>query len=111
AGVYGPVPFGEWQAVDTSDLDQQLRDHGRAPVTETPDGDAIIETYVAAYQRGKRAIGYIVGRQAGDAQRFLAVPNEGDLETLHGLFETEPMGRRVRVDGSGAVNTFRFATD
>ncbi len=111
AGVYGPVPAGEWQSVDTSDLQQRLRDHGCAPVTETPDGDAVIETYVAAYRRGEPAIGYIVGRQTSDAQRFLAVPKEGDAETLHGLFATGPMGRHVQVDGSGAVNTFRFAAD
>lgn len=111
AGVYGPVPAGEWHSVDNSDLQQRLRDHGSAAVTETPDGDAIIETYVAAYQRGEPAIAYIVGRQASDARRFLAVPDKGDAETLHGLFATEPLGRRVRVDGSGAVNTFRFAAD
>lgn len=111
AGVYGPVPSGEWQRVDSADLNQRLVDHGRAAVTETPDGDAIVESYVAAYQRGQPGVGYIVGRQSADAQRFLAVPERDDHETLHALFETEPMGRRVRVDGSGAVNTFRFATD
>lgn len=111
AGVYGPVPEGEWQPVDNSDLARRLREHGRAPVTETPDGDAVVESYVAAYQRGKPAIGYIVGRQGTDAHRFLAVPAPDDRETLNALFETEPMGRRVRVDGSGERNTFRFATD
>jgi len=108
AGVYGPPASGEWQPVDSSDLARRLRDHGRAAVTETPHGDAIIESYVAAYQRGEPAVGYIVGRQASDSQRFLAVPARDDGPTLRGLFDTEPLGRRVRVDGSGAVNTFRF---
>jgi len=109
AGVYGPVPQGAWQAVDTSDLSQRLEEHGRAPVTESPNGAGVVESYVAAYQRGEPAVGYIVGRQASDDQRFLAVPAKDDSETLHALFESEPMGRRIRVDGSGAVNTFRFA--
>ncbi len=111
AGVYGAPSDGQWQHVDSADLNQRLRDHGRAVVTETPHGDAIVESYVAAYQRGQPGIGYIVGRQSADAQRFLAVPDSDDQETLRALFETEPMGRRVRVDGSGTVNTFRFATD
>jgi len=109
AGVYGPVADGPWRPVDSSDLKRKLAEYGTAPVTETPHGGAVIESYVAAYQRGEPAIGYIVGRQANDNQRFLACPADGDRETLIGLFETEPMGRRITVEGSGPVNTFRFA--
>ena len=109
AGIYGPVPNGEWRATDTSDLKQQLLDHGRAQVTETPSGNGVIESYVAAYHRGQPAIGYIVGRQASDDRRFLAAVAKDDSETLHGLFENEPMGRQVTVDGNGEVNTFCFA--
>jgi acetyl-CoA C-acetyltransferase len=111
AGVYGPVPSGEWQPVDTSDLKQRLLDHGRAEVTETPNGSAVIESYVAAYRRGQASVGYIIGRQSSDDRRFLAVAANDDAETLHGLYETEPMGRKVVVDGNGEVNIFRFANE
>ena len=111
AGVYGPVPSGEWQPVDISDLKQRLLDHGRAEVTETPHGSAVIESYVAAYRRGQASVGYIIGRQSSDDRRFLVVVANDDAETLHGLYETEPMGRKVAVDGNGEVNTFRFASE
>ncbi len=111
AGVYGPVPSDEWQPVDTNDLKQQLRDYGRAEVTQTPSGSAVIESYVAAYHRGQASLGYIIGRQSSDGLRFLAMPANDDAQTLHSLFETEPMGRQVAVNGSGEVNTFCFASD
>ena len=111
AGVYGPVPDGEWRAVDNSDLKEQLRDLPCAPVTETPEGGGVIESYVAAYRRGEPATGYIIGRQTSDDRRFLATVAKSDAETLQALFDTEPMGRKVSVNGDGPVNTFRFATD
>ena len=110
AGVYGPAPEVEWRAVDNSDLKQRLQDHGCAPVTEAPSGTGIIESYVAAYRRGQPAIGFIVGRQAADDQRFLATVKNGDAETMTGLFDAEPMGRKVSVTKDGSVNTFRFAS-
>jgi acetyl-CoA C-acetyltransferase len=109
AGVYGPVPNGTWQAVDNSDLKPRLRDHGEAPLTENPVGNGIVESYVAAYQKGKPAIAYIVGRQSSDERRFLACVAERDTETLQALFTSDPMARGITVDGSGPVNTFRFA--
>lgn len=109
AGVYGPVPKGEWQSADSSDLKQKLTDHGQAPVTELPSGSAIVETYVAAYQRRVPAVGYVIGRQTSDNQRFLAQVADGDGETMAGLFESDPLGRPITVDGSGDINTFQFS--
>jgi len=110
AGVYGPAPEGDWRAVDNSDLKQRLRDHGCASVTETPGGTGIVESYVATYRRGQPAVGYIVGRDVKDDQRFLATVKEDDVETLNALIDTEPMGRKVAVRNEGSVNTFRFAS-
>jgi acetyl-CoA C-acetyltransferase len=109
AGVYGSAPEGEWRAVDNSDLEQRLRDHGRAPVTATPGEAGIVESYVATWRRGQPAIGFIVGRQAGDDRRFLATVRKGDAATLDALFDTEPMGRKVQVTNDAGVNTFSFA--
>lgn len=109
-GVYGPVPQGEWRAADSSDLAHKLRAHGHANVTENPSKSGIVESYVATYRRGKAAVGYIVGRQASDDRRFLATVAEGDQQTLQTLFEADPMGREVEVNGSNAVNTFRFSS-
>jgi acetyl-CoA C-acetyltransferase len=109
AGVYGPVMPGEWIASDSSDLNQALHAHGAVPVTQTPSGNAVIESYVAAYYRREPAISYIVGRQANDDHRFLATVAPDDHATMATMFDTDPMGRSITVDGSGDVNTFRFS--
>ncbi|MFT4564550.1 MAG: acetyl-CoA C-acetyltransferase [Gammaproteobacteria bacterium] len=109
AGVYGPVPNGEWTSSDSSDLEQRLRDYGVAPITENPAGSAVIESYVAAYQRREPTITYIVGRQTSDDRRFLATVAPHDKQTMATMFDTDPMGRSISVDGSGDVNTFQFA--
>ncbi|TDJ63245.1 MAG: acetyl-CoA acetyltransferase [Proteobacteria bacterium] len=110
-GVYGPAPLAEWRAVDSSEIKQQLQAHPRAPVTETPHGAGVIESYVAAYRRGQPTIGYIIGRQASDDRRFLAIAADGDGDTLNGLFDSEPLGRAVEVTRRDGVNQFRFASD
>jgi acetyl-CoA C-acetyltransferase len=111
AGVYGPVPNGQWRASDSSDLAQSLHKHGATPITESPVGDAVIESYVAAYQRREPTITYVMGRQASDDRRFLAAVAPGDHETLATMFDTDPMGRAISVERSGDVNTFRFAAN
>lgn len=110
AGVYGPVPTGDWRASDSSDLKQRLEDNGRAVVTESPNGRGVVESYVAAYARRKPGTAYVIGRQTENDQRFLATVALEDDETKATLFNSDPMGRTIAVDGSGEVNTFRFAS-
>ena len=110
AGVYGPVPTGDWRASDSSDLKQHLEDNGRAVVTESPNGRGVIESYVAAYARRKPGTAYVIGRQTENDQRFLATVAPEDDETMATLFNSDPMGRAITVDGSGEVNSFRFAS-
>ena len=111
AGVYGPVTAGQWRSADSSDLKQQLDDHGQAPVTQSPSGAAVIETYVATYQRRVPTVGYVMGRQASDGSRFLARVDDGDGETMATLFDSDPLGRSITVNGDNDVNTFQFNTD
>ena len=110
AGVYGATRAQEWRAIDSSDLPAELQSHGRVVVTEQAMDTGIVETYVAAYQRGQPALGYILGRQ-NDERRFLAKLASEDRETMAALFDRDPIGRSVRVTRAQLINTFRFANE
>ncbi|EGX48204.1 hypothetical protein AOL_s00081g67 [Orbilia oligospora ATCC 24927] len=64
------------------------------PVDETPEGEAVIETYTVSFHRsGKPELAYIVGRLKKNDYRF--VSNHADEQTLKQLCSTteEPIGK------------------
>ncbi|KAK6345700.1 hypothetical protein TWF718_007609 [Orbilia javanica] len=64
------------------------------PVDETPEGEAVIETYTVSFHRsGKPELAFIVGRLEKNGHRFVA--NHADEETLKRLCTTsdEPIGK------------------
>ncbi|KAK6360116.1 hypothetical protein TWF730_006269 [Orbilia blumenaviensis] len=85
------------------------------PVDETPEGEAVIETYTVAFHRsGEPEMAYIVGRLTKNNHRFVA--NHADKQTLKQLCSTaeEPIGKAgwVSCDTSGekgAVGRCYFA--
>jgi hypothetical protein len=82
-------------------------------IAETPEGEAVIETYTVEFNRdGTPLRGHIVGRLKQTGHRFLA--NHGDASTLDQLCSTsaEPIGRTGYVKGDPAKkgrNLFSFA--
>ncbi|EPS44194.1 hypothetical protein H072_1830 [Dactylellina haptotyla CBS 200.50] len=74
------------------------------PIDETPEGEAIIETYTVSFQRsGEPEVGYIVGRLKENNHRFVA--NHADENTLKILcsMTDEPIGKSgwVHCDKEG----------
>ncbi|KAK6504597.1 hypothetical protein TWF481_006536 [Arthrobotrys musiformis] len=74
-------------------------------IDESPEGEAIIETYTVSFHRsGKPELAYIVGRLTKSDHRFVA--NHGDEQTLSYLCSTsdEPIGKVgwVFCDKAGA---------
>ncbi|KAK6528542.1 hypothetical protein TWF281_009783 [Arthrobotrys megalospora] len=64
------------------------------PVDETPEGEAVIETYTVSFHRsGEPELAYVVGRLTKNNSRFVA--NNGDEHTLNLLCSTsdEPIGK------------------
>lgn len=85
---------------------------GRAPpadggpaFTETPAGDATIETYTVAFHRGVPVRGIVIGRTAPGSVRFLAnTPHDAQL--LAAMCEDDFLGVEGRVAQAGDVNVF-----
>ena len=82
----------------------------RIAVEEIGAGQAEIETYVAAYQRGVPAIGYVFARQEKTQARIIAKVSSNDNATLEQLFNSEPIGRPISVTHENGENFFTFGT-
>ncbi|RVD82153.1 uncharacterized protein DFL_006587 [Arthrobotrys flagrans] len=78
------------------------------PIDETPEGEALIETYTVSFHRsGEPKLAYIVGRLTKNSHRFVA--NHADEQTLKQLCSTsdEPIGKTgwVFCDKAGERGT------
>ncbi|AMN47563.1 acetyl-CoA acetyltransferase [Steroidobacter denitrificans] len=107
AGVYStrPVP---WKVCDSGALQARIDALPAPVVLQEADGEATIESYTIVYQRGQPAYALIVGRLAAGNERFLALSQDGDGETLARMLKEEPLGQRVHVRSFGVGNRFTF---
>jgi len=97
AGVYSASPpEREWRRADPK-IDQRAIDaQPHPPVTETPDGDATVETYTVVFNRdGAPELGIVIGRTP-DGARFLA-NTPPDRRTLESMTKREMVGAKGRV--------------
>jgi acetyl-CoA C-acetyltransferase len=92
-GIYSTTPV-EWKPDRSARLQAQVAGWPTEPVTESPEGDATIETYTVRRDGGS-PMGIIIGRLVADDSRFLATTEDDELIAL--LIEGEPLGRKVRV--------------
>ena len=114
AGVYSTRPVeGEWRRTHPSEYQSELDALPDAPFTETPEGDACIETWTLVYNRDNEpGQGFVIGR-LGDADdpeatRFLSVVSASQNE-LKAMTEQEMIGAKGSVTQVEGVNTFKFA--
>lgn len=114
AGIYSTNPVaGDWRRVDPASYQAELDAAPDAPFTETPNGDAVIETYTVLYGRdNKPQQGLIIGRlgdlQDSSATRFLAVV-DSDMAGLESMTQQDMIGHRGVVTSGEPVNQFRLA--
>ena len=83
------------------------------PFTETPNGDALVETYTVLFDRENRpSQGLVVGRlgksfNAQNCPRFFSIV-EGDSLFLESMTRQDMIGERGRVYLKDGLNRFRF---
>ena len=92
-GVYS-TEAAEWQADNSVQLCASVAARPTVPLSERPDGTAIVETYTVRYDWPVRT-GILVGRLDSDDSRFMALTEDTDLIEL--LTDGEPLGVRIRV--------------
>jgi acetyl-CoA C-acetyltransferase len=105
-GVYSTTPFqGSWKRESPAMLQAKLDQLPLAPLTQTPDGAATIETYTVMHDKNGPAQGIVLGRLVATGQRFIAnTPN--DAATLNALQDRDSLGRPGMVVSRDGQNTF-----
>ena len=111
AGIYSTKPLeSDWNRDTSPVIELTTADIQSPEFTETPTGEAAIETYSIVFGRsGEPENGIVVGRM-GDihdqqARRFLALV-DGDADTLMSMTQEEFVGRKGKVWRDDDANRF-----
>jgi acetyl-CoA C-acetyltransferase len=96
-GVYSTdAPAGPWRRESPAVLQAQMDALPKAPVTETPQGAATLETYTVMHGRDGPEFAVVFGRLAATGQRFIAnLPD--DPAGLWDLQNRDSLGRPGQV--------------
>jgi acetyl-CoA C-acetyltransferase len=105
-GVYSTAaPAGPWRRDRTALLQAQMDALPKAPFTETPRGQATIETYTVMHGKAGPEFAVVFGRLDAGSQRFIAnLPDDPAL--LWDLQNRNSLGRPGRVTQAAGRNLF-----
>lgn len=105
-GVYSTTPLkGKWEREAPAKLQGELDAMPKAPFTETPSGDAMIETYTVMHGKNGPEFGVVIGRESASGKRFVANP-PSDPAVLADLQAKDSLKRPGKVVHKDGHNTF-----
>lgn len=106
-GLYSTEPAdSEWQALDSTALQQQIDELPTMPLAENPTGPATVETFTVAFSRHGPKTGIVVARN-NRGERVLALTRT-DADSLNQLLVEDPIGRSGQVVIEDGTNIFEF---
>jgi acetyl-CoA C-acetyltransferase len=109
-GIYSTVPVkGEWQRETPAAYQQAILDEEHPPFTESPSGNATVETYTVLHGRGGVERALVIGRLE-DGTRFIAETPD-DEQTLRQMMDREMLGAPGIVTTGEEKNLFIPAFD
>lgn len=104
-GIYSTTPIeGEWARVKPAEYQQAILDQAHPAFTETPNGNATIETYTVLHGRKGVERALVIGR-LDDGTRFIAETPSDDA-TLQQMMDNEVLGLSGTVSSGGDKNIF-----
>lgn len=105
-GIYSAQPWqGEWQRENPAEYQSEIDGLPYPQFTESPKGEATIETYTVCFDKGVPVRGIVIGRQKMNHTRFVAnTPTNEDF--LHSFFKEEQLGRAGIVSQVDGLNLF-----
>ncbi|NMV38086.1 enoyl-CoA hydratase-related protein [Ralstonia insidiosa] len=106
-GIYSTRPAA-FTPADNARLQEQIDNLPAPPRAQRPDGWATIETYTVVYAKGVPDYAVVVGRTE-QGERFLAMTETGDTQTLDELIQGDALGRRIFVRATGRCNRFALS--
>ena len=109
-GIYSTTPVsGTWQREAPESYQQAILEQQRPPFTETPQGQASIETYTVLHGREGVERALVIGR-LDDGTRFVAETPD-DEATLQRMMSQDMLGVRGHVTTGDPKNLFIPAFD
>jgi acetyl-CoA C-acetyltransferase len=111
AGIYSTNPVeGDWGRTNPASYQKVLDDAADTPFTESPNGEATIETYTVLYGRDNQPQqGVVIGRlgELGDpkAERFVAMVDD-DSDVLEGMTQQDMIGSKGIASSGDELNKF-----
>ncbi len=103
-GVYSTEPTrGEWRRADPASYQAAIDAMPSPPLVEKPEGEAVVETFTAIFDKGRPVVGTIIGRLGG-GERFLAQMHD----RLDELIDQPVIGRGIRVTAGENNNRASF---
>ncbi len=105
-GIYSTTPLERsWERESPEVLQSQLDQLPKAPLTTTPSGAAMIETYTVMHDRNGPAYAVVLGRLNATGERFVAnTPNAPAV--LNDLQDRDSLGRPGTVVSHNGLNLF-----
>jgi acetyl-CoA C-acetyltransferase len=106
SGVYSCQPLAsEWQLPDSDSIQREVDSLDYPVFTETPQGDATIETYTVCFKRGEPVRSIVIGRLLTTNERFVA-NTAAEPQLFDDLIKHDWIGRRGQVRQCGELNLF-----
>lgn len=104
-GIYSTTPVkGDWRREPPADYQQAILEEEHPPFTESPSGNATIETYTVLHGRGGVERALVIGR-LDDGTRFIAETPD-DEQTLRQMMDREMLGASGTVTVGEEKNLF-----
>ena len=108
AGVYSTTPIETWSASDSQTYQNRVNSEPKTEVENTPNGEALIETYTVLYQRGSPIRAIIIGHLKENSKRFYASLASEDSDTIRRLIDVDSIGQSIWVESFTNSNRITF---
>ena len=110
-GIYSTEAVEDWQPQSSADLQQQLDELPHLDIEPSPEGEAVLDSYIVHFFKGFPVKAMIVGRLVANNKRFYATTPMADTETVQALLVEDPIGKTIQVATDPKGNRFAFSAE
>ncbi|MEO0724276.1 MAG: enoyl-CoA hydratase-related protein [Bacteroidota bacterium] len=110
-GIYSTAAVEDWQPQTSATLQQELDAEPYLEIEPSPDGEAVLDSYIVHYFKGFPVKAIIVGRLKANNKRFYATTPMADTETVQALLAEDPIGKTIYVETDPKSNRFAFSSE
>ncbi|MEL7422213.1 MAG: enoyl-CoA hydratase-related protein [Bacteroidota bacterium] len=110
-GIYSTAAVADWKPQSSVALQRELDALSHLEIEPTPNGEAILDSYIVHYFKGFPVKAIVVGRLKANDKRFYATTIMADTETVQALLAEDPIGKTIHVEADPKSNRFAFTPE